>query len=175
MEPFGLPTVPRMTTLPYLSGYPPAVQEQARALLESGQLAANLEERYPQGHDVRSNKHLYTYVQDLKARHLRTSAPLGRVLYDDKLHVVHNALGLHTTLTHVQGSKLRTRRELRVAGFFKEAPADFLRMIVVHELAHMKHAQHDREFYRLCTHMEPEYHQLEFDLRLYLTVREQGA
>ena len=42
-------------------------------------------------------------------------------------------------------------------------------MIVVHELAHLKQREHDKAFYQLCTHMAPDYHQLEFDLRLYLT------
>ena len=48
-------------------------------------------------------------------------------------------------------------------------------MIVVHELAHLKEREHDRAFYALCLHMEPDYHQLEFDLRLWLTVRELTA
>ena len=48
-------------------------------------------------------------------------------------------------------------------------PAEFLKMIVVHELAHLKERAHDRAFYALCRHMEAEYHQLEFDLRLWLT------
>jgi predicted metal-dependent hydrolase len=42
-------------------------------------------------------------------------------------------------------------------------------MIVVHELAHLKQREHDRAFYQLCHHMAPDYAQLEFDLRLYLT------
>ena len=42
-------------------------------------------------------------------------------------------------------------------------------LIVVHELAHMKQRAHDKAFYQLCTHMEPDYHQFEFDFRLYLT------
>jgi predicted metal-dependent hydrolase len=46
---------------------------------------------------------------------------------------------------------------------------EFLTMIAVHELAHLKEKQHDKAFYQLCTHMEPNYHQYEFDLRLYLT------
>ncbi|MEG1055538.1 MAG: metal-dependent hydrolase, partial [Janthinobacterium sp.] len=29
--------------------------------------------------------------------------------------------------------------------------------------------QHDKAFYKLCTYMEPQYHQYEFDVRLYLT------
>ena len=138
-------------------------------LLERGEVEALIAARYPERHDVRTSQALFAYVQELKARHMRRAAPLGKVLYDDKLHVVHNALGVHVTSTHRQGTKLRKRRELRVAGLFKEAPADFLRMIVVHELAHTKHAEHGREFYRLCLFMEPDYHDLEFDLRLYLT------
>jgi hypothetical protein len=42
-------------------------------------------------------------------------------------------------------------------------------MITVHELAHLKEKQHDKAFYQLCCHMEPRYHQLEFDTRLWLT------
>jgi UTP pyrophosphatase len=42
-------------------------------------------------------------------------------------------------------------------------------MIVVHELAHLKVKDHDKSFYRLCKHMEPQYAQYEFDLRVYLT------
>jgi UTP pyrophosphatase len=161
-----------MSSLTYLAGYPPQLQAQARALLEKGELGPLLASKYPQAHEIRTSKALYSYVQELKSRHLRKAPPLGRVHYDDKMHVVHNALGLNVAATHVQGSKLRKRRELRVASVFKEAPASFLRMIVVHELAHLKHTEHDRDFYKLCVHMEPEYHQLEFDMRLFLTLRE---
>lgn len=83
--------------------------------------------------------------------------------------MVQHALGTHTTVSRVQGGKLKAKREIRVASLFKEAPSEFLKMIVVHELAHIKEPQHDKAFYQLCTHMAPNYHQLEFDLRLYLT------
>jgi predicted metal-dependent hydrolase len=59
-----------------------------------------------------------------------------------------------------------------VATLFKEAPADFLRMIVVHELAHIRELEHNKAFYQLCMHMEPDYGQLEFDLRLWLLNQE---
>jgi predicted metal-dependent hydrolase len=75
-------------------------------------------------------------------------------------------------VSRVQGGNLKAKRELRVASLFKEAPAAFLRMIVVHELAHLKERDHDKAFYALCTHMEGDYHQLEFDTRLWLTARE---
>ncbi|HPF15575.1 MAG: M48 family metallopeptidase [Planctomycetes bacterium] len=161
-----------METLPYLGGYPPEIQARALSALEAGTLGPWLQERYPDRHDIRSSRDLTGYVKELKARYLRTSAPLARVAYDPQLHVVHQALGLHTTATRVQGDKLRKRREIRIAALFKDTAPEFLRMIVVHELAHMSHAEHNREFYRLCLHMEPEYHQWELDLRLLLTQQE---
>lgn len=161
-----------MSALPLLGGYASDIQARAEALLKSGDLGALVLGRYPDRHRVRTNKELNAYVQQLKARFMRTAPPLIGVRYDDRLHLAHNALGLHTTTTRVQGAALRKRREMRVASLFKDAPADFLRMIVVHELAHMKHAEHDRDFYKLCTYMEPDYHQLELDLRLYLTAQE---
>ena len=72
----------------------------------------------------------------------------------------------------MQGGRLKAKREIRVAALFRQAPADFLRMIVVHELAHLKEREHDKAFYALCQHMEPDYHQLELDLRLWLTAQE---
>lgn len=157
-----------MDPLRFIAGYPPEVTEQAVRLLEAGELGRAIAQRYPERHEVRSSRALHDYVHELKARYLKKAPPLRRVLYDDSLQVVEGALGLHVTRRQVQGSKLRTRRELRVAGLFQDAPADFLRMICVHELAHLKHDDHDRDFYRLCTYMEPDYHRLELDLRLYL-------
>ena len=92
--------------------------------------------------------------------------------FDNKLHVIRNALGMHTAISRVQGGKLKSKREIRVATVFKEMPPEFLRMIVVHELAHLKEREHDKAFYQLCRHMEPGYHQLEFDLRVYLSYLE---
>ena len=51
--------------LPYLRAYPVALQEQARDLLEQGQLANVLLRKYPQPHSVRSDKAFYDYVQEL--------------------------------------------------------------------------------------------------------------
>jgi len=158
--------------LRYLTGYPPAVLEQVRQLLASERLEGMLHKRYPGTHDIRSDKALFDYVQDLKAEYLRGAEPLSKVCFDSKLHVVHHALGTHTSVSRVQGTKLKAKREIRVAALFRNVPPEFLRMIVVHELAHLKEKAHDKAFYQLCTYMEPDYHQLEFDLRLYLTQME---
>ena len=103
---------------------------------------------------------------------MRSAPPLSKVQYDNALHVVRHALGTHTTVSRVQGSRLQTKREIRIASVFRKSPEAFLRMIVVHELAHTRERGHDKAFYALCTHMEPAYHQLEFDVRLWLTSRE---
>lgn len=41
--------------------------------------------------------------------------------------------------------------------------------------AHLKEKQHDKAFYKLCCWMEPQYHQFELDLRLYLTHMEHAG
>jgi predicted metal-dependent hydrolase len=158
--------------LPYLQGYPPELLVQVRELIRAGRLAQTVAQRHPETHDIRTERALYDYVNELKSAHMKSAPPLAKVAYDPKLHVVRNALGTHTTVSRVQGSRLKAKREIRIAALFKEAPADFLRMIVVHELAHLKEREHGKAFYALCLHMEPAYHQLEFDLRLWLTAQE---
>lgn len=159
-------------TLRYLAGYPPAVLARVLELIAEGRLAETVSRRYPAGHDVGNDRALYDYVGKLKARYMRNAPPLAKVQYDMKVHVVRNALGTHTTVSRVQGGNLKAKREIRVASLFKQAPAAFLKMIVVHELAHLKEREHDKAFYALCMHMEPEYHQLELDVRLWLTALE---
>lgn len=153
----------------YLSGYPEPVLAQVRQLLAQNRLGELLRSRYQNSHDIRSDKALFDYVQGLKAEYLRSAEPLSKVCFDSKLHVIQHALGTHTTVSRVQGTKLKAKREIRVATLFKDVPPEFLKMIAVHELAHIREKAHDKAFYQLCTHMEPNYHQYEFDLRLYLT------
>lgn len=161
--------------LPYLQGYPPELLEQVRELIRAGRLAQTVAQRHPEAHDVRTERALYDYVNDLKSRHMKSAPALAKVAYDPKLHIMRNALGTHSAISRVQGARLKAKREIRIATLFKEAPADFLRMIVVHELAHLKEREHGKAFHALCLHMAPDYHQLEFDLRLWLTARRSGA
>ncbi len=168
-------SAPPAPELPYFEGYGPTVEAQVRKLLESGRLGDYLQERHGEGHAIRTDSALMEATQALKARYLRSSPPLHRVRYDPKLQVVRDALGLHLRTARVHGSRLRSSREIRIDLVFREAPAAFLRMILVHELAHLREADHDKAFYQLCTHMEPDYFQLEFDLRLYLTYLAQGG
>ena len=99
-------------------------------------------------------EHLLTQVRDLIA-----GGKLGAVL--EKRYP-----GTHDFATD---KALWQYTQIRVATVFRNAPEAFLRMIVVHELAHLKEKDHDKAFYSLCCHMEPQYPQLEFDTRLWLT------
>jgi predicted metal-dependent hydrolase len=156
----------------YLAGYPLTLAEQVQRLIEQDLLPNMLLQKYPHAHIVRSDKALYDYVLEAKSMYLRNAGQLSKVAFDGKLHVIQRALGTHTSISRIQGTKLRAKREIRIAELFKEMPLEFLRMIVVHELAHIKEREHNKAFYQLCRHMEPDYHQLEFDLRAYLTYLE---
>ena len=153
----------------YLTAYPDTIQTQVRALIESQQLGALLLQKYSTAHNIRNDKALFDYVMALKNEFLRSADPLSKVAFDSKLKVIQHALGTHTTVSRVQGNKLKAKHEIRIATLFKDVPDPFLKMITVHELAHLKERNHDKPFYQLCTYMEPDYHQLEFDVRLYLT------
>ncbi len=153
----------------YLSAYPDTLQKQVQQLQSEGKLGAMLLKKYPRVHTVRTDKALYDYVMALKNEFLRSSEPLSKVVFDNRLQVIAHALGTHTQISRVQGNKLKAKREIRVSSLFKEVPDEFLRMITVHELAHIKEKEHDKDFYKLCMYMEPHYHQYEFDLRVYLT------
>lgn len=157
-------------TLPFLTGYPEPLLAQVRASIADGTLAARLAQHYAQTHTVRSDPALYEYAMELKQRHLRHAPLLSRVAYDGRLQIDQRALGTLTAVSRVQGGQLRAKREIRVAVVFKTAPAEMLKMIVVHELAHLKEREHGKAFYALCEHMLPGYHQVEFDTRLYLTL-----
>lgn len=155
--------------LKYLSSYPLELQDKIRTMVEQDTLGSFLLKKYPKTHDIKNDKMLREYVMNLKNTHLRKSSPLSKVIYDKKIHVVNNALGLHTFISRVQGNKLKSKNEIRISDRFKTGPEAFLEMIVVHELAHIRIKSHDKAFYQLCEYMLPDYHQLEFEMRVYLT------
>ena len=158
-----------MKKLKYLSHYPRSVQEQVQKLIDAKKLSSHLVNKYPLSHAMKNDKSLFAYTLSIKNEFMKKSPPLSKTLYDGKINVIHNALGTHHFISRVQGSKLKAKNEIRVASMFKSVPEDFLEMIVVHELAHFKEKEHNKAFYKLCEYMQPSYHQVEFDLRLYLT------
>lgn len=161
-----------MPPLKYLSAYAPELQNQVKQMIEQQRLADFLLKKYPDTHEISNDKYLREYVMALKNRYLKKSDPLSKIAYDGKIHVINNALGLHSYVSRIQGSKLKSKNEIRISTIFKKTPEAFLNMIVVHELAHLKEKEHNKAFYQLCQYMLPDYHQLEFEMRLYLTYLE---
>ena len=155
--------------LKYLSPYSDEIRAQVQTLIDTDRLGERLLRKYPQPHPYLNDKALYGYVSELKNTHFKGSAPISKVLYDTKIRDLHSALGTHTFVSRVQGGKLKAKNEIRISHLFKKVPEPFLKMIVTHELAHLKEKEHNKAFYKLCTHIEPDYHQLEFEVRLYLT------
>jgi len=160
--------------LPFLGGYPEHLLNDVRQAIADGRMAEALARRYPEAHAVRNDGALYEHAMALKQRHLRNAPLLAKVAFDNRLQIDQRALGTLTSVSRVQGGQLKAKREIRVAALFKDAPAAMLDMIVVHELAHLKERDHNKAFYALCDHMLPGYHQVEFDTRVYLTLRAAG-
>ena len=158
-----------MPKLEYIAHYPEHLKEQIRYLIKTEKLGAYLLAKYPTTHSITSDKALYAYVMELRAEFLRKSEPITKVLYDGKISDINDALGLHRVTIKNHGGRLRSKSEIRVASVFKNMPEPFLKMICVHELAHLKEKEHNKAFYALCEKMESSYHQLEFDVRIYMT------
>lgn len=161
-----------MTTLRYLNGYPTDLIARVQQLSDRGQLSAWVEKKYPGQHSIQDDKSLYQYVGGLKQRYLKNAPALSKVMFDNKQNPVKGTLGTNTFVSRVQGGKLKSNNEIRIATLFRDGPEEFLKMIVVHELAHLKEKDHNKAFYQLCCHMEPDYHQLEFDMRIWLNFRD---
>ncbi|MDA0147635.1 M48 metallopeptidase family protein [Vibrio sp. LaRot3] len=160
------------TLLRYLQGYPDHILTPVDQMLQAGTFCRWFERRYPQQHPIQSEKALYEYTMAIKNQYMKKTAPLSKVVWDSKIHLINNALGLHTYSSKVHGKKIKSKNEIRIASMFKQAPEPLLRMLVVHELAHLKEKEHNKAFYQLCRYMEPDYHQLELDARLFMIYRE---
>lgn len=158
-----------MQSLKYLTHYPQEIRTQVQNLIDNQILGERLLLKYPDTHPYTTDKSLYEYAMGIKNAHLRNASPISKVLFDPKIRDLSSTLGTHTFVSRVQGGKLKAKNEIRISNLFKNAPEPFLRMIVTHELAHLKEKEHNKAFYKLCTHIEPQYHQLEFEVRLYLT------
>lgn len=160
--------MPNLLIPQFLPGYPAHLHAHIAQLHAQGQLGTYIQTRYPTSHAIQSDKALYDFCNELKQRYLKNAPLLDKVHFDNRLTVEKQTLGLNTAISRVQGGKLKAKKEIRISAFFKTAPLEFLQMIVVHELAHLKERDHDKAFYQLCLHMEPHYMQYEFDCRVYL-------
>lgn len=164
-----------MNNFTYLQAYSEELQRQIGTLLESGALKQHLLSKYPQPSEINNDAQLRSFVMEIKNQYMKKSAPISKIAFDPKIHVVNHALGMHSFVSRKQGGKLKAKNELRVSTLFKNTPVPFIQMIAVHELAHLREKAHNKAFYQLCCHMMPDYHQVEFDVRVYLTQLEEAG
>lgn len=154
----------------YFTSYPEHIVSQVMQLIDNNAHGEYLINKYPQPHTITSDKSLYEYATSLKKRYLKSAPPFGRAAFKKQGDMVTNALGTHTY--RMQG---KTRKhDLAINSDLLRAPEPLLKALVVHELAHFKEKDHNKSFYQLCCHMEPSYHQLELDLRLFCVLVKQG-
>ena len=151
-----------------INNYPEDIQNKVLNLLERNELNIYLIKKYPGVHNINSNKLLFKYAQRLKKQYMKNASPLHKVVYDDSIERVYDALGFNRSTSRIHGKGLKVTKEIRISSIFKKAPKELLDMIIIHELAHLKVQDHNKRFYSLCEHMNPDYFQLEFDLKLYL-------
>ena len=147
----------------YFNGYPSNLVEQALQLIADKKLNNYLVKKYPNAHNVTTDKLLYRYATDLKKQYLKNARPFGRAAFKKQGDMITNALGTHTYRMHGKTRK----HDLAINSDLLHAPEPLLKALVVHELAHFKEKDHNKAFYQLCCYMEPNYHQLELDLRLF--------
>ncbi len=67
-------------------------------------------------------------------------------MYDNRIHVLKNALGLHTAVSGVQGGELKAKAEIHRRCCVSRHAELVSRLIVVHELAHLKEKEHNKAF-----------------------------
>ena len=156
----------------YIAHYAEPLRQHVAGLIADARLSAHLAQRYPDSHAIQNNPQLYEYVKAIKQQYMKQVKMPDKVCFDGQLARVEQALGINRLTTRQHGGQLKTKAEIRIASLFQQAPEPFLQMIVVHELAHLKQREHDKAFYQLCQYMLPNYHQLEFDTRLWLMLRE---
>jgi len=157
-----------MEELRYIAAYGKETTDKVATMIKEESLGSYLLRKYPTTHTITTDKGLYDYLTSLKNEHIKNAPMPSKVLYDAKIQTTHEALGLHTFTNRIQGGKIKNKSQIRIGTLFKNAPLEFLRMIAVHELAHLRQKDHNKAFYSLCHHIEPRYAYYEFDTRLYL-------
>lgn len=154
--------------LSFLEEYSQEEQSEIRSLMEEGKLESYINARYPEKHDIITDKALFTYTQGIRKKYMKKCPPAHKVVFDDKNETAYNALGDKDNELILTDNGHKIKNVMRIASLFKTAPAELFYMVVVHELAHLKDREHSRNFYRLCEHMDNDYYEHENDLKLYL-------
>lgn len=153
----------------YLNGYSEELISQVDQAIKENKLGIILKSRYKSKHTITTDKELYNLTVSIKNQYMKNSKMPNRVYYDNKIETLNNALGLHSYIPIQHGKKIKVINDIKISMNFKNMPYEFLYNVLIHEIAHLKEKDHNKAFYNLCQNMSPDYFQVDFDLRLYLT------
>lgn len=124
---------------------------------------------YPLKNHIRTDEDLYAFTEKLRKKFLPQSPQLTRVTYRRPPY------GGVSGLSVVLGAYVHSTSEIMIDPLLKTAPFNFLRVIVLHELAH--HAPtpngergHGNYFNELFKRMVPNSRKLMSDVQRYLTL-----
>jgi predicted metal-dependent hydrolase len=154
--------------LSFLDTYPEKIQTKIHTLIEEEGLEEYIRELYPENHKIITDKELFEYVQDLRKKYMKKAPPAHKVVFDDSNSTVYYPLGLKDNELILNDNGHKIKNVMRIASLYKNAPLELFHMVVAHELAHTKEREHENNFFRLCHHLDGDYSQHEFDLRLFL-------
>ena len=107
-----------MQHLKYLSAYPATLQDKVRQLIARTATTAPIWPEISAQASGQTDRALYEYGAELRREYVRNGPAIDKVIYDSKLDVLRHALGLHTTISRVQGGKLKAKKEIRIASLF---------------------------------------------------------
>ena len=159
-----------MKNTEYFQGYPQDIKDHYENLIKNGDVRSYLLKKYPVGHQINTDKQLYSYANGLKQKFMKKAPQIDKVKYAKQKNLILNALGTHTIINRSDGGSLKGKHEIRIAASLKGAPAEMLQMLVVHELAHFKENDHNKAFYNLCVYMQQNYCEVEVDTLLFLSL-----
>lgn len=153
----------------YLNGYNEDLISKVDIVIKNNKLGEILLNKFKSRHTITSDKELYKLSIELKNIYMKNSKAPNRVYYDNSIELTNQALGLHSYIPITHGKKTKTINDIKISTRFKSMPYEFLYNVLIHELAHLKEKEHNKAFFKLCENMSPDYFQVDFDLRLYLT------
>ena len=102
----------------YINHYPKDLQDKIKVLIDNEKLSSYIKTKYPIAHTYTNDKALYSYVMDFKNEYFK-KYQVSKVMYDGKINVINNALGMHSIVSRVQGGKLKSKNEIsRIIKYF---------------------------------------------------------
>lgn len=91
----------------YFRHYPDHLKQQIQDLIDSGNLRSYLLKKYPNQHEINSDRLLYKYANELKDQYMKNVPQLSKVIYEKQKILLTMLLGLILLLVEIMVVSLR--------------------------------------------------------------------